>query len=87
MHTVFTIFLSFILCGTAAAQETGDIYVLVPEGQTGRVYLDGEDTGKDAPTTLKAVPEGQHQIQVRGPCTIASDAFHPTRMRRAWRID
>jgi hypothetical protein len=73
MRSLFTILFACLLSGLASAQETGDIYVLIPEGQTGRVYLDGKDTGQDAPTTLKGVPEGQHQIQIRGECTIASD--------------
>jgi hypothetical protein len=73
MRFSLSILLFFCFSVVGFAQESGDIYVHVPDGKTGRVFLDGKDTGQDAPTTLKAVPQGRHQIQVRGECTIASD--------------
>lgn len=73
MRFFVPILLFFSSISLANAQETGDIYVNVPEGQSGRIFIDGKDTGQDAPATLKGIGAGQHQIQVRGPCTIASD--------------
>jgi hypothetical protein len=73
MRFTLSILLFFVSSSVGFAQEVGDIYVHVPIEKAGRVFLDGQDTGQDAPTTLKAVPQGRHQIQVRGQCTIASD--------------
>jgi hypothetical protein len=73
MRFFVPILLFFSSISLANAQETGDIHVNVPEGQSGRIFIDGKDTGQDAPATLKGIGAGQHQIQVRGPCTIASD--------------
>ena len=73
MRFLIPIFLFISSISLANAQETGDIYVHVPDGQSGRIFIDGKDTGQDAPATLKGIGEGQHQIQVRGLCTIASD--------------
>jgi hypothetical protein len=73
MRFTFSIFLLLLSSSVGFAQEVGDIYVHVPSEKSGRVFLDGQDTGQDAPTTLKGVPQGHHQIQVRGQCTIASE--------------
>lgn len=73
MRFSLSILLFFCTPAVGFAQEDGDIYVHVPDGKTGRVFLNGKDTGQDAPTTLKGIPQGRHQIQVRGKCTIASD--------------
>ena len=66
--TVFGLFFSI----TCYAQATGEVEIILPEGQSGTVYLDGRDTGKVAPTTLEGITEGTHQLQVRGDCTIGS---------------
>lgn len=60
-----------LLSSPAWAQETGEIFVNLADGQTGRVFLDGQDTGKDAPTMLKSIAVGNHMVQVKGDCLSA----------------
>jgi len=35
------------------------------------VFLDGQDTGQDAPTMLKSIAAGNHMVQVKGDCLSA----------------
>lgn len=46
----------------------GSIYVTSEPAQ-GRVFLNGEDTGKVTPVVLEAIPSGVHRIQVEFPGT------------------
>jgi hypothetical protein len=61
-----------LLAVPAFAAETGDVFVTLVDGNNGAIYLDGNDTGLKSPATLKNVNAGQHQIQVRGDCMVAS---------------
>ncbi|MCB9746207.1 MAG: PEGA domain-containing protein, partial [Alphaproteobacteria bacterium] len=57
-----------LLAGPAYAQDTGRLEVKVANGTAGRVFIDGEDTGKDAPTVIDGLAAGNHMIQVKGNC-------------------
>ena len=47
---------------------TGEIYI--NNEQPGfRVYVDGLDTGKEAPILLSNIPIGEHQVELRTECT------------------
>ena len=47
---------------------TGEIYI--NNEQPGfRVYVDGLDTGKEAPILLSNIPVGEHQVELRTECT------------------
>ncbi len=47
---------------------TGEIYI--NNEQTGfRVYVDGLDTGKEAPVLLPSIPVGEHHVELRTECT------------------
>ncbi len=62
-----------LLLSSALAQEpltTGEIFVGVAPGLSGRILLDGIDTGVDAPATITGVMPGEHRIQVRGNCLM-----------------
>jgi hypothetical protein len=72
MRSAFVFLSCLFLSLTAAAQDTGEISVSIPEGQTARIFLNGEDTGQNTPATLRGIPQGRHQVQVRGECTVAS---------------
>lgn len=52
--------------GTAS----GDIYVSADE-PSAAIFLDGNDTGKQAPALLSAVPAGPHTVGVRTQCARA----------------
>ncbi len=67
LHPVLTTaFLAF--SPSAFAQETGDIFVTVAGGSSGRIHLDGLDMGSEAPATLRNVAVGSHKVQVKGDC-------------------
>ena len=36
------------------------------------MYVDGLDTGKEAPVLLSGIPIGEHQIELRTECTYQS---------------
>jgi len=61
-----------LLTAQALAQDTGDVFVTLVDGNAGTIFLDGNDTGLKTPATLKGVTIGQHQIQVRGDCMVAN---------------
>jgi len=52
---------------TSIALADGSIFVQTGPGQTGRIFVDGADSGVDAPGTV-TVPAGNHLIQVKGDC-------------------
>jgi hypothetical protein len=56
----------------ALAQETGDIFVTVSGGASGRIHLDGLDMGSEAPATLRNVAVGSHKVQVKGDCVVGT---------------
>jgi hypothetical protein len=60
------------LSSQALAQETGDIFVTVSGGASGRIHLDGLDMGSEAPATLRNVAVGSHKIQVKGDCVVGT---------------
>ena len=72
MRFLFTIVFGLLFCTLAAADEGSELTVSIPDGESARIYLNGVDTGKDAPRVLKNVPPGTHKIELRGDCTIAS---------------
>jgi|GEM_PF-2343297 len=72
MRFLFTIIFGLLFCTLAAADEGSDLTVSISEGESARIYLDGVDTGKDAPNVLKNVAPGTHKVEIRGDCTIAS---------------
>ncbi len=61
-----------LLLAPAQAQDSGDVFVTLVDGNSGAIYLDGNETGLETPATIKDVPVGQHQIQVRGDCMVAN---------------
>ncbi len=61
-----------LLVMPAAAQETGDVFVTLVDGNVGTIYLDGNETGMQTPATLREIAPGQHQVQVRGDCMVAN---------------
>ena len=72
MRFLFTIVFGLFFCTLATADEGSDLTVSIPDGESGRIYIDGVDTGKDAPHVLKNIAPGTHKVEVRGDCTIAS---------------
>ncbi len=62
------------LSSPAFAQETGDIFVTVSGGSSGRIHLDGLDMGSEAPATLRNVAVGSHKIQVKGNCLVGTQS-------------
>jgi hypothetical protein len=57
----------------AQAQEVlggSDLIVTVTVGLTGKILLDGQETGVTAPGLLSGVSAGEHQVQVRGECLL-----------------
>jgi len=68
--------LTLLLTATLAQEPllapltTGEVHVDVTAGLTGRILLDGIDTGIDAPAILTGVAPGEHRIQVRGECML-----------------
>lgn len=58
------LFLSLNLVGVALAQDTGSVSVTVKGNIQGKIYLDGQDTGKSTPNVLSGVPAGNHLVQV-----------------------
>ena len=52
---------------TSIALADGSIFVQTGPGQTGRIFVDGVDSGVDAPGTV-TVPAGNHLVQVKGDC-------------------
>ena len=56
----------FLLMSMAFAGD-GSIFVQTGPGQTGRIFVDGVDSGTDAPGTV-TVPAGNHLVQVKGDC-------------------
>lgn len=71
MRSLLTLFV-LLFSTPCFAQATGNVEIVLSEGQSGTIFLNGSDTGKVAPTTLEGIPEGNHQLQVRGDCTIGS---------------
>ena len=63
------------LSGSAFAQETGELFVSLEGGGSGRIYLDGMDTGNDTPAMLRDVEAGTHQLQVLGECQTAGETI------------
>lgn len=59
------------LAPSSALAATGELYVSV-QGEPGRVFLDGVDTGLNTPATVAGVEVGSHQVEVRGTCGLAS---------------
>lgn len=59
-----------LLSTPSFAQSVGDLKVGLANG-TGRIYLDGRDTGVDAPATLPSIEAGNHVVQVKGNCVGA----------------
>ncbi|MCB9795779.1 MAG: PEGA domain-containing protein [Alphaproteobacteria bacterium] len=57
-----------LLAGPALAQDTGKLEVKVANGTAGRVFVDGEDTGKNAPAVIDGLSSGNHMVQVKGDC-------------------
>lgn len=47
-----------------------DLIVTLAPGQTGRIILDGRDTGVMAPGSVSGVTAGEHRVQVRGDCLL-----------------
>jgi len=74
-----------LMSSPALAQETGDIFVSVAGGGSGRIHIDGFDTGNEAPATLQDVEAGAHKVQVFGKCTSGSQTVEvvPGRISRA----
>ena len=70
MIQVFLTSLILALSPQALAQETGDIFVTVSGGASGRIHLDGLDMGSEAPATLRNVAVGSHKVQVKGNCVV-----------------
>ena len=70
-------YLLFALClsGSAYAQETGELFVSLEGDGSGRIYLDGMDTGNDTPAMLRDVEAGSHQLQVLGECQTAGETI------------
>lgn len=55
---------------SAALAAEGSLFVQVTSGSGGRIFVDGVDTGADAPGTVQ-VEEGNRLIQVKGDCMSA----------------
>jgi len=54
------------------AQDTGQLFVDLAAGQEGRIFIDGADSGVDAPGSVADVAAGNHMIQVKGACLSAA---------------
>ncbi len=81
---LLTLFL-LLMSAPALAQETGDIFVSVAGGGSGRIHLDGFDTGNEAPATLRDVEMGAHKIEIFGECISGTKTLEvvPGRISRA----
>lgn len=64
--------LALLLAGPAWAQDSGELYVQLPAGQSGVISVDGTSTGVQAPGTVTGLSSGEHRIQVNGDCVSAS---------------
>ncbi len=62
---------ALLLSPAALAGDTGDLFVRVAAGQSGRIFIDGEDSGFDTPATIEDLPAGNHMVQVKGDCVSA----------------
>lgn len=62
---------ALLLSPAALAADTGDLFVKVTEGQSGQIFVDGEDTGLTTPATIEDLPSGNHMVQVKGDCVSA----------------
>lgn len=59
--------LLLLMTGESRAQDSGDVFVSLPNDQTGEIFVDGQPTGESAPGTVQ-VSAGSHMIQVKGDC-------------------
>ncbi len=65
MNRLIRIFSIIILFSTFCAKPEGFGSIKVSSTPTGaRVYLDGEDTGKETNCILDSVPAGEHTIRL-----------------------
>lgn len=69
---MLTASLALLLAGPAWAQDSGELYVQLPAGQSGVISVDGTSTGIQAPGTVTGLSAGEHRIQVNGDCVSAS---------------
>jgi hypothetical protein len=69
-----TVVSGLLLLGTAA--HAGGLMRITSDGDGGRIYVDGADTGQLSPATFDDVPLGKHVIEIVGGCSRGSTTIN-----------